>query len=333
MYVGRIVWNRLRYVKNPSTGKRESRLNDPREWIIKDAPELRIVPQRLWDKVKARQHAMTRDTRPKTANAKTADGFWNHQRPRYLLSGLMKCGCCGSNYTKYGANRFACAGSRDRATCNNSHTIRADVLEESILAGLKTRLMEPAQFEQFAKAFVAETNRQRMNAKAVKAKTQAEIDAVDRQIKRLVDAILAGADALSLNAKLNELETAKSRLAQQIETVPDDKPLLHPALAVAYRDSVAALASALYDDTEGRQAFEHIRSMIEEVRLTPGAGQLTVELRGDLAGILRTVDGSTQEPDVTQENALQIKMVAGACNSRNHYTDARENCFKYHLSA
>ena len=27
LYVGRLVWNRLRYVKNPDTGKRVSRLN------------------------------------------------------------------------------------------------------------------------------------------------------------------------------------------------------------------------------------------------------------------------------------------------------------------
>src|SRR5271157_1238107 len=117
----------------------------------------------------------------------------------------MKCGCFGANYTKYGANRFACAGYRDQATCTNSLTIRGDVLEDSILVGLKTRLMEPARFEQFAKAFVAETNRQRMGVHAVKAKTLTDIEAIERQIKRLVDAILAGADALPLNAKLKEL--------------------------------------------------------------------------------------------------------------------------------
>ncbi len=312
LYVGRIVWNRLRYIKNPSTGKRESRLNGPNDWILKDAPELRIVPQQLWDKVKARQRAMTRDTRPNTGSAKATDGFWQHQRPRYLLSGLMKCGCCGANYTKYGANRFACAAARDRATCRNSLTIRGDVLEASILAGLKTRLMEPAQFEKFAKAFVAESNRQRMTAKAVKANTRADIDVVERQIKRLVDAILAGADALPLNVKLKELDAKKSRLAEQLEVVPDEMPLLHPALAVVYRDSVAALASALYDDREGRQAFERIRSMIEEVRLTPVEGELAVELRGDLAGVLKTAGRANQAPDIAKENALQIKMVAGA---------------------
>ncbi len=229
MYIGRLVWNRLRYMKNPSTGKRQSRLNPPEEWIVKDVPELRIVPQDLWDSVKARQRAMTRDTRPDKAQGKKGQpAFWEQQRPRYLLSGLMKCGRCGANYTKYGASRFACAGSRDRGTCSNKLTIRGDELEAAILAGLQSRLMEPARFEQFAKAFVAETNRQRMAVSASKAGTQAALARVERQIKRLVDAIIEGADALSLNTKLKELEAEKTRLAAELETAAEEKPLLHP---------------------------------------------------------------------------------------------------------
>ena len=33
-YVGRLVWNRLRYIKDPETGKRVSRLNRTKDWII-----------------------------------------------------------------------------------------------------------------------------------------------------------------------------------------------------------------------------------------------------------------------------------------------------------
>jgi DNA invertase Pin-like site-specific DNA recombinase len=36
LYIGRMVWNRLRYVKNPDTGKRVSRLNPSSEWITTD---------------------------------------------------------------------------------------------------------------------------------------------------------------------------------------------------------------------------------------------------------------------------------------------------------
>jgi site-specific DNA recombinase len=73
----------------------------------------------------------------------------------------MKCGVCGASYTKYGRNRFACAGARDRAMCSNHLTIHGEDIEVAILAGLKERLMEPALFAEFVKEFTAEVNRQR----------------------------------------------------------------------------------------------------------------------------------------------------------------------------
>ncbi|WP_408735209.1 hypothetical protein [Gluconacetobacter diazotrophicus] len=59
MYVGRLVWNRLRYLKDPDSGKRVSRLNPESEWVIQEVPELRIDEQDLWDTVKARQAETT----------------------------------------------------------------------------------------------------------------------------------------------------------------------------------------------------------------------------------------------------------------------------------
>ena len=91
-----------------------------------------------------------------------------------------------------------------------------------ILAGLQARLMEPARFEQFAKAFVAETNRQHSALSAAKAGRQAALARVERQIKRLVDAIVEGADAMPLNAKLKDLDTEKARLAAELEAAPDE---------------------------------------------------------------------------------------------------------------
>ena len=55
LYIGRLVWNRLRYVKDPSTGKRVSRLNAPSAWVITEVPELRIIDDELWQAVKVRQ--------------------------------------------------------------------------------------------------------------------------------------------------------------------------------------------------------------------------------------------------------------------------------------
>jgi Recombinase len=43
IYIGKLVWNHLRYIKDPATGKRRSRLNPEKDWIIKEVPELRIA--------------------------------------------------------------------------------------------------------------------------------------------------------------------------------------------------------------------------------------------------------------------------------------------------
>ena len=47
LYIGRLVWNRLRYIKDPDTGKRVSRPNAPSEWVTTNVPELRIVDDEL----------------------------------------------------------------------------------------------------------------------------------------------------------------------------------------------------------------------------------------------------------------------------------------------
>ena len=62
LYVGRLVWNRLRYIKDPATGKRLSRLDPEADWIGQEVPDLRIVDQDLWDRVKTRQKAITPDS-------------------------------------------------------------------------------------------------------------------------------------------------------------------------------------------------------------------------------------------------------------------------------
>jgi len=107
LYIGRLVWNRLRYVKNPDTGKRVSRLNPPSEWMTREVPALRIVSDELWTAAKARQertrHAM-----------KSAGHLGRARRPQYLFSGLTKCGVCGAGFIMSGKNRLGCFGARIR---------------------------------------------------------------------------------------------------------------------------------------------------------------------------------------------------------------------------
>jgi site-specific DNA recombinase len=309
LYIGKIVWNRLRYIKDPSTGKRVSRLNEPDRWIVHDVPELRIIPQNLWQRVKERQQSLKRDTRPDLREKP----FWAQQRPRFLVTGLAKCGECGSSYVKINANLFGCAAARNRGTCANRLNIRVDTLEAIILDGLRRRLMAPDLFQEFCREFHREVNRLRSGENAAAAAKRTELDQLVRRIRRIV-ALITDDDApvRALKQELVTLEARQSTLQRELEAAGAPAPLLHPNLAEIYRKRVERLHEALRDDGTRDDAFELIRSLIDEIRMVPENGQLRVELRGELAGILALATHSKKPGSLSATGlAEQIKMVAG----------------------
>ena len=58
LYIGRLVWNRMRFLKDPATGRRISRMNDRSAWAVEVVSHLTIVEQALWDQVQARLGAI-----------------------------------------------------------------------------------------------------------------------------------------------------------------------------------------------------------------------------------------------------------------------------------
>ncbi len=177
LYVGRLVWNRLRYMKDPDTGRRVSRLNPSEEWITKDVPHLRIVEAELWNRAKVRQADMRRIT-----NRGDRAKFKQARRPKFLFSGLAKCAECGGGYIVYWRHRLACFSARSRGTCTNRLTISRQKLEERVLSALKDKLMRRDLFEEFCREYVRELNRLRMEHRAKLSQARHELTVVEREI-------------------------------------------------------------------------------------------------------------------------------------------------------
>ena len=112
--------------------------------------------------------------------------------------------------------------------------------------------------------------------------------------------------------KLLTLETRKEELELHLESAKDPEPLIHPNLAEVYRKKVADLHKALHGENEKAEAFDLIRSLIEEITLAPENGELRVNLRGELAGILNLCSDKQKPASQTRNGLQQIKMVAGA---------------------
>src|SRR6201997_25286 len=55
LYIGRLEWNRTAYVKNPQTGRKVARVNKQEAREVVEVPDLRIIDDDLWQRVKVRQ--------------------------------------------------------------------------------------------------------------------------------------------------------------------------------------------------------------------------------------------------------------------------------------
>ena len=310
LYIGRLVWNRQRFIKDPNTGKRQARLNPPEDWIIEEVPDLCILPQDLWDAVKARQL-----TSRSAVIAKGLNRPERAKRPKHLFSGLLKCACCGGGYTIVGKTNYGCANTRNKGTCNNRKTIKREDLEARVLAGLKDQLLHPDLIAEFVKAYQDEHNRLSAQISVDEAKTKRELAQVTRKIDRITDAIAEGMFHESLKAKLDSLETSKAELEADLSNADQTAAvLLHPNLSDVYRNKVANLTEALNDPETKTEATTLIRSLLEEIRLFPNAdGPMEIELVGELAGLLALgqTQGQTKTASKRDASGRSVTLVAG----------------------
>jgi len=115
----------------------------------KDVPALRILDDELWQAVQARYAGVRR----KWKSAEEGKRFNQFRRPKYLFSGLTKCGECGAGFVVYSREQLGCFGTRDRGTCTNKLTISRLDVEARMLSARQDKLLRKDFFEEFCREF------------------------------------------------------------------------------------------------------------------------------------------------------------------------------------
>ena len=297
LYIGFLIYNRVRMVKAPDTGKRLSRVNPKETWVVVEVPELRIVSDEFWDRAQA---------------TKTHYGHrpaHKLRRPKRLLSGLLFCRECDGAFTITRPGKYGCAAHRDKGTCTNGRQISVERLERRVLAGIKDRLLRPENVAEFIREFHWELKRLRAAETKERAAAEQRLAETETQIQRVVTAITEGTDTPALRHTLLELEEKKLRLAATLTDIRNPPVIeLHPNLAEVYRRKVAALEVALNEDEETRrEAVPLLRSVIHRIVLQPGQkrGEMTVKVYGEPGAVLALASG-----DPTAVDLGMITMVA-----------------------
>lgn len=235
LYIGRMIWNRSRWVKNPDTHKRQRVARPEEEWIIERRPELRILADEEWALVRKRLN----DPRSLARGRRRAPV--RHS----LLGGLLRCGKCSGPIVALDRYTYGCANrkNRGRAVCFGTNVSRR-VLERAALAFVRETLLSSENLTRI------ETETQGLVADA-QARVEAELKlrarraaAIARQVDRIVDQIVAGDLSPAIQKSLKEAELSLEECRKQPPTMRSDPRIVSETV----RSVLSNLDSALQGD-------------------------------------------------------------------------------------
>lgn len=320
LYIGRIVWNRDSFRRNPDTQKRVKKENPKEEWVITQAPHLRIIDQELWDKVKTRQAILAKKSLP-------------HQKRRaqYMLSYLLKCGACGGGYGLVSAKRYGCTKSRQSGTCDVRITLPKDKIEQAVLGAIEHQLLNHVLIDEFVEEYNA-------HIEALQSGQQSHIKSVQGQLKKLeaektnlIKAIRDDIPASELAEEFNRNALKRDKLLSLAAQFEQPVQALKIDVASKYTDAITLFKAHAQHQTPDRESIDLIRCLIDKIIITPDSttNKLTAQLHGDLAGLFadnaeaQALLSQSEEPETEKQRMNN----AGACVSS--FTSTRLSIHNY----
>ncbi len=301
-YRGVIVWGRTRWERGAAdSAKRIATFNEDRsEWVIRQDESLRIVPEALWQRVKARQAAIA-------ANSTKLRSACRGRRGRaatHLLTGILTCESCGSSFISVDRYSYGCSSHKNGGfgACTNNLRVRRETAERLLLEEIKVELLSDDAVAQAQKAMQDELRRLQSakrppkEAPAVASGKVAKLDAQIDQLRALMQtgtlSPAAGQAALDVleRDRAELIDTARRREAKANGNVVR----MLPQTAEIYRAAVRDLQGALTEPNERLQARALIFELLGgKVPLRPAASErhLIARLSLNRGALLEAANG------------------------------------------
>jgi site-specific DNA recombinase len=283
LYTGVIVWNRLRMVRDPNTGRRLSRPNPTCEHQRAEALHLRIIEPA--DFRAARVRKATR------AQASPQDRV----RPKRLLSGLLRCGCCsaGMSASSTGTRaRIVCTQMREAGSCAHRRSYYLDDIERRVVTGLRAQLGTREAVAYFVAVFNEERRKLSTAARDGRSKVEHDFAMAERELERAISGLVRGTlTETEADRVIPGLRARLDRIADELAAAEQPNVVtLHPAAVDAYLRDIARLDElANADLLAGRaEVATAIRNLITTVTIMPApTGQSPeIKLCGTLSSLL-----------------------------------------------
>ena len=312
LYIGRVIWNRSKFIRVPGTNKRVRRMRPESEWRVAQREELRIIDQALWERVNTRLQAFK-----DSYHAKKRPGLLpRSETSKFLFSGLLKCGQCGGNLAivagggKEQYRKYGCSQHWYRGACSNNLLERQIWLEKRLLADLQTEILKPEALEYTIAQFGDQLKTTLCRLSGELAQMRERKRAIEVELRRLTEtAALTGPSTFLIQA-INEREQELRQITDKLlSTGPEsiDSRLDEIRLFVTKKLSDIRELLARHESADPVAVRTELRKHVSEIRMTPQPGarrpHYLAEGAWDLVG---------KETGPHHEAApLSIRMVAG----------------------
>jgi site-specific DNA recombinase len=219
LYLGEAVWNRTK--KRDKRGKkirgRKLPLCPESEWIRTGAPpiitdaEWRAAHQRL-DNVRERLQALQPvDHRRRARDVESP----------FLLSGFARCSQCGGALGVLSEGRgrrrvYGCSRARRMGSCSNRLQIPIERVDDAVLNSIIDQVLTETVVEAIVDRVIGRLAPNAVNHTVGELRTA--LQSVEREIRRVTDAIAKGGELESLLDKLRECEKRRNDLRAAIQS-------------------------------------------------------------------------------------------------------------------
>lgn len=292
LYLGKHIWNRSSWVKDPDTGRRRRTDRPEAEWITRFDDSLRILDQDLWDRAHRRMDAQRRP------------GRTSGRSPRTLIGGLIRCGVCGGPVIAVNSQRYGCGIRKDRgeAVCRNGTTLMRKPLETRILTIVREELLQPDILLVVRQEVVKLMAQHSRIARTSTADVRRRVAELDGQIGNLVASLASVGFSPAVASALKAAEDEKAELeASLARKLPKNTELALEDIDARFKRMLMQLREALSEDDK-----DAVRGML---------GQLlgNMVMNPDAEGCTLTYDEPTERLLYVAVGE-SLKVVAGARN-------------------
>jgi site-specific DNA recombinase len=217
-YAGRWIWNRTESRRDPRTGRRRRFEKPESEWMVREDEELRIVPEQLWETVRARRKEMHRAW--PGGNGKR--GFSKDQGsrqahfPTHLLAGAMVCGSCGATIAQVSGKSggyYGCLAAT-KGACDNKTLVRRTLAETVILGAIQEQIADADHIAYVLQRVEEEIAKLRSDLPDTLKLKEAELTAEQRRLANFVDFIGEGRGSQAFAKALVETERHVDQLSE-----------------------------------------------------------------------------------------------------------------------